>query len=117
MDAAGRIRVAVSRDAGAAPDVLALYHDERDVSFHVWQRIYFPVKRPQITGAGVCAEAVHGTDGINQEGVKKAFSKKNLWDKTPPPIKAVAGAALSLVPLPYLLGGGFRKWHRFAKEA
>ena len=49
--------------------------------------------------------------------MKKAFSKKNLWDKAPPVVKAMAGSALSLVPLPYLLGGDFRRWHRFSKEA
>jgi phenylacetate-CoA ligase len=49
--------------------------------------------------------------------VKKAFSKKNLWEKTPAGVKAILGAALSTVPLPYLLGGQFRRWHQFAKEA
>jgi phenylacetate-CoA ligase len=49
--------------------------------------------------------------------VKKAFSKKNLWDKTPALLKAMVGSALSVVPLPYLLGRDFRRWHRFAGEA
>lgn len=49
--------------------------------------------------------------------MKKAFSKKNLWDKTPAPAKRLLGAALSKVPLQCLLGGDFRRWYRLAKEA
>jgi len=49
--------------------------------------------------------------------VKKAFSKKNLWDKTPAGIKKILGVALSTVPLPLLLGGQFRRWHQLAREA
>jgi phenylacetate-CoA ligase len=49
--------------------------------------------------------------------VKKAFSKKNLWDNTPAGLKGMIGSALSVVPLPYLLGGDFRHWHQFAKAA
>jgi hypothetical protein len=49
--------------------------------------------------------------------VKKAFSKKNLWENTPAGLKTLLGSALSMVPLPYLLGGDFRRWHQFAKEA
>jgi len=49
--------------------------------------------------------------------MKKAFSKKNLWQNTPAGLKKVLGAGLSLVPLPYLLGGDFRRWRQFAAEA
>jgi phenylacetate-CoA ligase len=49
--------------------------------------------------------------------VKKAFSKKNLWENTPAGLKRILGAGLSLVPLPYLLGGDFRRWRQFALEA
>ncbi len=49
--------------------------------------------------------------------MKRAFSRKNLWDKTPAAAKKALGAALSLVPLPYLLGRDFRRWYKFACEA
>lgn len=49
--------------------------------------------------------------------MKRALSKKNLWEKTPAPVKAVLGSALSVVPLPFLLGADFRRWYRFACEA
>ena len=49
--------------------------------------------------------------------MKKAFSKKNLWEKTPPGVKKLMGAGLSLLPLPYMLGGDFRRWRQFAAEA
>jgi phenylacetate-CoA ligase len=49
--------------------------------------------------------------------VKKAFSKKNLWENTPAGLKKILGVGLSAVPLPYLLGGQFRRWRRFAQEA
>ena len=49
--------------------------------------------------------------------MKKAFSKKNLWDNTPAGLKALIGSGLSIVPLPYLLGGQFRRWHQIAREA
>ena len=49
--------------------------------------------------------------------MKRAFSRKNLWDKTPAPAKALLGSVLSKVPLPWLLGGDFRRWYQFACEA
>ena len=49
--------------------------------------------------------------------MKRAFSKKNLWDKTPAPAKALLGSVLSLIPLPRLLGADFRRWYAFALEA
>jgi len=49
--------------------------------------------------------------------VKKAFSKKNLWENTPVGLKQVLGAGLSVVPLPYWLGGDFRRWRQFAAKA
>ncbi len=49
--------------------------------------------------------------------MKRAFSKKNLWENTPAGIKRILGAGLSVVPLPYLLGGEFRRWRQFAAEA
>lgn len=36
---------------------------------------------------------------------------------TPRPAKALAGSLLSTVPLPWVLGGEFRRWYRFALEA
>lgn len=49
--------------------------------------------------------------------MKRALSKRNLWDKTPGPIKAVVGRVLSAVPLPRILGADFRRWYRLALEA
>lgn len=40
--------------------------------------------------------------------MKKAFSKKNLWAAMPSLMKKLAGALLSFVPLPYLIGKMFR---------
>ena len=40
--------------------------------------------------------------------MKKAWSKKNLWEATPPILKKVAGFTLSFVPLAYLIGHKFR---------
>ncbi|MCG6201305.1 phenylacetate--CoA ligase family protein [Psychromonas antarctica] len=41
--------------------------------------------------------------------MKKAFSKKNLWEATPPVFKKLAGLTLSVVPLEYLIGRKFRE--------
>jgi len=41
--------------------------------------------------------------------MKKAFSKKNLWEATPPFFKKLAGLTLSIVPLEYLIGRQFRE--------
>lgn len=49
--------------------------------------------------------------------MKRAFSKKNLWDKTPKPAKALIGSLLSVVPLPWILGRDFRRYYQFALEA
>lgn len=49
--------------------------------------------------------------------MKRAFSRKNLWEKAPRPMKAALGLALSFAPLEWLLGGRFRAWRRFLREA
>jgi phenylacetate-CoA ligase len=49
--------------------------------------------------------------------MKHALSRKNLWEKSPPFLKAVVGRALALVPLSVLLGRRFREWKRFVQEA
>ena len=41
--------------------------------------------------------------------MKKAFSKKNLWEATPPFAKKIVGALLSFIPLEYLIGRQFRE--------
>jgi phenylacetate-CoA ligase len=48
--------------------------------------------------------------------MKRAFSRKNLWDRAPHGIRAVVGAALGRVPPQYLLGPQFRRHVRFVKE-
>lgn len=49
--------------------------------------------------------------------MKKAFSKKNLWDKTPPLLKNTIGRCLGQVPLAWLLGAKFRANCRFVEES
>lgn len=49
--------------------------------------------------------------------MKKAFSRKNLWENAPPFVKRTVGAALGLVPQPYLLGKHFRRWWRLVNES
>lgn len=49
--------------------------------------------------------------------MKRAMSRKNLWDAAPAPVKAVVGRMLNLVPLPYLLGRRYREWYAFLRTA
>jgi phenylacetate-coenzyme A ligase PaaK-like adenylate-forming protein len=41
--------------------------------------------------------------------MKKAFSKKNLWETLPTPFKMLVSVMLAAIPLPYLIGKSFRK--------
>jgi len=49
--------------------------------------------------------------------VKRAFSRKNLWENAPPSLRKIAGVVLDLVPQPYLLGGAFRRTLAFVEQA
>ncbi|MCX5673856.1 MAG: phenylacetate--CoA ligase family protein [Planctomycetota bacterium] len=49
--------------------------------------------------------------------MKRALSRKNLWDATPQAVKAVLGRALSVFPPAVLLGSRFRRHFRFVEEA
>jgi len=49
--------------------------------------------------------------------MKKALSKKNLWDKTPPLLKSTLGRGLGLFPSRWLLGSSFRENCRFIRDA
>ncbi len=49
--------------------------------------------------------------------MKKALSRKNLWNAMPAPVKAAAGRSLAMLPLPLLLGRRFRACYRFLEEA
>lgn len=49
--------------------------------------------------------------------MKKALSKKNLWDKTPAWVRTILGKGLGIVPLPWLLGRRFRRCRAFVREA
>ncbi len=49
--------------------------------------------------------------------MQKAFSAKNLWERSPRIVRRVAGGALGIVPLSVLLGAGFRRHRRRVREA
>jgi phenylacetate-CoA ligase len=49
--------------------------------------------------------------------MKKALSKKNLWEQTPLLIKSTLGRGLGLIPLKWLLGKSFRTNYKFVQEA
>jgi len=49
--------------------------------------------------------------------MKKALSKKNIWEKTPLWLKSTLGQGMRLVPPPYLLGKRFRANVRFVRHA
>jgi len=49
--------------------------------------------------------------------MKKALSKKNLWDKTPSLLKSTLGAGLGLFPPKWLIGKSFRENCRFIRDA
>lgn len=49
--------------------------------------------------------------------MKTALSKKNLWDKTPPSLKATLGRGLGFIPPAWLLGRSFRANCAFVQDA
>jgi phenylacetate-CoA ligase len=49
--------------------------------------------------------------------MKKALSKKNLWDNTPPLLKSTLGRGLGLIPPAWLLGKSFRANRKFIRDA
>jgi len=49
--------------------------------------------------------------------MKKALSKKNLWDKTPLLLKSTLGVGLGLFPTKWLLGKSFRENCKFVNDA
>lgn len=49
--------------------------------------------------------------------MKKALSKKNLWEMTPLSLKATLGRVLGLLPLPRVLGRSFRENQKHVREA
>ena len=51
------------------------------------------------------------------EQVKRALSKKNLWEKTPSWIKLTVGRGLGLMPLSWLSGRNFSESCKFIQEA
>lgn len=48
--------------------------------------------------------------------MKKALSKKNLWEMTPLPLKATLGRVLRVLPLPCVLGRSFRENQKHVRE-
>ncbi len=51
------------------------------------------------------------------EAMKRAVSRKNLWEHLPPAVKKPVGLALSIAPPALLLGGSFRRWRRVVADA
>jgi phenylacetate-CoA ligase len=49
--------------------------------------------------------------------MKRALSRKNIWDRLPTGARGVAGFILGWVPVPILLGARFRTMRRFAADA
>jgi len=49
--------------------------------------------------------------------MKRAFSAKNLWERSPHFVKQTAGRLVGLAPLPVVLGRSFRATRRFIHEA
>jgi len=49
--------------------------------------------------------------------MKKALSRKNLWEKTPPLLKSTLGRGLGLAPLSWFLGKSFRANCKFIRDA
>ncbi len=49
--------------------------------------------------------------------MKQALSRKNLWDRTPPWVKAVLGRGLRVAPLSWVLGRSFRRAYEFVQAA
>jgi len=49
--------------------------------------------------------------------MKKAISRKNIWEFTPSRVKRVIGGVLRPIPLPWLLGRSFRRQHQRACDA
>jgi phenylacetate-CoA ligase len=49
--------------------------------------------------------------------MKRALSKKNLWEKTPPLLKSTLGRCLGLIPPKWLLGRSFTENCKFVRDA
>jgi len=49
--------------------------------------------------------------------MKKAISRKNIWEGTPTPLKRLIGGILSPIPTAWLLGRVFREQREFARNA
>jgi len=49
--------------------------------------------------------------------MKKALSRKNLWEKTPLSLKSTLGRSLGLIPPKWLLGKSFRANCKFVRDA
>jgi len=49
--------------------------------------------------------------------MKRALSRKNLWDKLPDPLKAAAGRVMAVAPTAFWLGKRFRAQRRFLEAA
>ena len=60
---------------------------------------------------------VEGIATHGQSQMKKALSKKNLWERMPLLLKSTLGRGLGLLPLPWLLGKNFRENHKHVRRA
>jgi len=49
--------------------------------------------------------------------MKRALSRKNIWEDLPRPLKLLAGRALGVLPIPYMLGKKFRRGLQFVEKS
>lgn len=49
--------------------------------------------------------------------MKIAFSKKNIWDKTPGKVKKIVGSIVKYIPVCYLLGRRYRRTKEFIEDS
>lgn len=49
--------------------------------------------------------------------MKKSFSRRNVWERTPLWLRSALGQGLGLIPMAWMLGQGFRENRQFVQEA
>lgn len=70
-----------------------------------------------LDGADSAARFRNPPDLRTLHWMKRAWSRKNLWENSPRWVRTAAGAVLRAIPQERLLGAGFREALRFVREA